>query len=580
MSNNKNNNRRIIILKQSKDLETSKLVKIAIYNIDTGIIDISLNGSTNSSIVFTLDYKKWTNNPKMMIQQAEELGIIDKQLQLLLKRLLNENAERILNTKQQRGQQERGQESQQEQQQQEPISFTEWSTKLTEKYSNLQKEILNLIPELWEPVEFALSIKAILKIHRITLPFAGIILGPPSSLKTATIELFRDTKDAYYTDNFSPKAWVTHNTAIPKDKLHEIDLLPKIKDKLFLTPELSPTFSKKEEELNEILGIWTRILDGNGYESDSGAQGHRGYNGEYMFVWIGAAVDIPRKVYKLLATLGPKLYFFRIKTVDKPEEYFLQQLQKESIDGDFRTKIDKIKTKLYKYLDYFDIKVKTDNENDDDNEDDNKNKNKEAQIKNHPDSEKVLLYIIRLAHLLRRLRGNVPVWDPKDSQGSDYGYTFPTLEDPNRAITQLRNLARGHALSQGRDYISLVDIPLLIKLVLSTASRERVIVFDHLLENDGLLDSTNIAEHLKVSKNTALKTMTELIVLGIGNRIALDNNNNNAFQIQLNPEFEWFLSPEFKKLREDFGKEYYNEYLAAKQAQREKREEEEDSENE
>ena len=53
----------------------------------------------------------------------------------------------------------------------------------------------------------------------------------------------------------------------------------------------------------------TGILDGHGYESDSGAHGHRGYAEEIMFVWIGAAVDIPRKVHKYLGTLGPKLYF-------------------------------------------------------------------------------------------------------------------------------------------------------------------------------------------------------------------------------------------------------------------------------
>ena len=126
---------------------------------------------------------------------------------------------------------------------------------LVEKYTNLQKEALDLIPELWEPTEFALSVRTILRIANITLPFAGIVLGPSGGLKTATVELYRNTSDTYYTDSFSAKSFVSHNTAVPKEKLVEIDLLPKIKDKLFLTPELSPTFCKKEDELNEILGI-------------------------------------------------------------------------------------------------------------------------------------------------------------------------------------------------------------------------------------------------------------------------------------------------------------------------------------
>ena len=54
-----------------------------------------------------------------------------------------------------------------------------------------------------------------------------------------------------------------------------------------MSPELSPTFSKKDDELIEILGIFIRVLDGKGYESDTGAHGHRGYVGEFMFVWLG-----------------------------------------------------------------------------------------------------------------------------------------------------------------------------------------------------------------------------------------------------------------------------------------------------
>jgi hypothetical protein len=44
-------------------------------------------------------------------------------------------------------------------------------------------------------------------------------------------------------------------------------------------------FSSRDDDLMEILGILTRILDGHGYESDSGAYGHRGYDEDIMFTW-------------------------------------------------------------------------------------------------------------------------------------------------------------------------------------------------------------------------------------------------------------------------------------------------------
>jgi hypothetical protein len=68
-------------------------------------------------------------------------------------------------------------------------------------------------------------------IFYITLHFAGIILGPSSSWKTAGIESLREFPTTYYTDSFTPKSFVSHNTGVSKKELERIDMLPKIKDK-------------------------------------------------------------------------------------------------------------------------------------------------------------------------------------------------------------------------------------------------------------------------------------------------------------------------------------------------------------
>ena len=141
---------------------------------------------------------------------------------------------------------------------------------------------------------------------------------------------------------------VSHSTAVKKEELAKIDMLPKIKNKFLLTPELSPTFAKKDDDLIEILGILTRILDGHGYESDTGAHGHRGYNEPMMFVWAGAAVDIPYKVHKYLGTLGPKLYFLRLPNNSHSEADYYNNL-----DIDFGDKLDRIRIALFDYLEWF-----------------------------------------------------------------------------------------------------------------------------------------------------------------------------------------------------------------------------------
>ena len=184
-------------------------------------------------------------------------------------------------------------------------SSEDWRSQLVTKYQNLKYVAHDNLPGLWDSLEFELAIQKILNIADCTLPFAGIVLGSSSSLKTVGIELFRKWHNVFYTDSFSAKAFVSHSTAVKKEDLPKIDMLPKIKNKFLLTPELSPTFAKKDDDLIEILGILTRVLDGHGYESDTGAHGHRGYNESMTFAWAGAAVDIPYKVHKYLGTLGP-----------------------------------------------------------------------------------------------------------------------------------------------------------------------------------------------------------------------------------------------------------------------------------
>jgi hypothetical protein len=156
---------------------------------------------------------------------------------------------------------------------------------LLEKYNYLKTVTVENIPHLWPGLEFALSVKTILNIKDCTLPFAGIILGPSSSNKTVAVEAFRDSPHTFYTDKFSPKSLVSHLSGMTEEQLRKIDLLPRLKNKFFLTPELAQMFSSRDDDLMEILGILTRILDGHGYESDSGAYGHRGYDEDIMFTW-------------------------------------------------------------------------------------------------------------------------------------------------------------------------------------------------------------------------------------------------------------------------------------------------------
>jgi predicted DNA-binding transcriptional regulator len=167
------------------------------------------------------------------------------------------------------------------------------------------------------------------------------------------------------------------------------------------------------------------------------------------------------------------------------------------------------------------------------------------------DDQDAIGIIIKLGKLLAHLRGVVPTWETRESQGLEYAYTFANIEEPDRAMVQLRNLARGHALSQGRNFLTMADIPLLINVVLSTASIERARIFNLLLEFGGTLTTSEIEQSLNVSDKTAKRTMAELKaieLISVG-EVESVHGGSPELQIKLFDQFKWFLSPEFKELR-------------------------------
>ncbi len=469
-------------------------------------------------------------------------------------------------------------------------SDKEWSyEELKIKYENLKEVTLKNLPELWPALQFTLTVKTILNIKGLDLPFIGIVLGPPSSMKSVAVDLFKGYKHTYYTDDFSPRAFVSHISGKTEKELRKVDLLPKMRNKHFLTPELSPMFSVKEDDLHHVIGRLTRIADGEGYSNDSGAQGHRGYEGKMLFVWTGAAVEIPYKVHKLLSYLGPKLYFFRIPFIEKTENEYFDRRQ-----DDFHIKRQLVKSALFEYLYYFEMNPNIIIEPEQDTEsmiwngdakdlDTNNEDGMLPKIEMHPEGDDPEAYrmIIRLAMMLAHLRASVQVWDA-GTQGSDYNYTFAHIEEASRAITQMYNFARGNALKQGRLSITIDDIPIVIHTVLSTASNERVKLCELLIEHKGILTTSIVCASLDISPPTARRTMTELKATKLVDDITGPEGYNFEMKIQLKSKFNWFLTDEFKKLKEQLfidinGYPLKEKYPPKKQEKQENTEQTEES---
>ena len=134
-----------------------------------------------------------------------------------------------------------------------------------------------------------------------------------------------------------------------------------------------------------------------------------------------------------------------------------------------------------------------------------------------------------LAVLLSHLRCDVQTW----REGSDIGYSPSLPEHPQRAAEILFNLAKGHALLYGRNFVTMEDIPIVVKTVLSTAQIDRVKIFSLLLANKGRsLSTSRITQSLNISPQTARRKMTEFKAIGLVDEENSGSNHELSIKIK------------------------------------------------
>ena len=404
---------------------------------------------------------------------------------------------------------------------------------IQQEYEKLVKIVGKYFPGKIRFLEACLSVKAIGLIDGITLPFCLILIAKPGSGKSTILYIIESLGNYYSTDNFTSKSFVSHIANVEKSKLKEIDLLPKIKNKTFITSELAPLFSAREENLVETIGALTKILDGKGYKSESGVHGQRGYDEDIFFTWIGAIVEIKSKIWNMIGFMGPKMYFLRMPSEINSVEDSRKNIIEHMKDKSYELKLQHVKEQAKTF---WEVVKEFANQKD----------GKVIWDESKNDSD-VLDRIVIVAQVLAKLRAFLPTKDTAGTSGSNYGYEQPIEEDPERASHQMYNLAKGHAIVCGRNYVVMDDLRVVLDVALSSASRDRVLLFELLLKS-GKLSTSQIMDGLKTGNDTALRKMKEFEVLGLVEKTKIPGTTKPEYIINLKKDYQWFLSDEFKSL--------------------------------
>lgn len=418
------------------------------------------------------------------------------------------------------------------------LSPEEYSQKLSNEFESLKQNIEKNFPNRSFAIVAGLSVKAQMQIEGITQPFTLIFMGNPSTHKSTILEIMGDLPDSYTSDSFTPRSFVSHSANVKKEELEKVDLLPKIRHKTLITPELAPLFSGNRDALMEFFGMLTRILDGRGFQSDSGVHGKRGYTGDYYFTWLGAVIEIPHRVWSLLGNLGPKIYFFRLPDDNKTGKEKANQIKIILKENSYVARLVSSKKSLKEFWSILNNrpekgKINWDFENDDDETFDR---------------------IIELAMVLSNLRATIPTWftSDGDSGGTNYNFETPIREDPSRASSALYNVARGHAVLCGRNYITKDDLAVVIPVALSSAPLARVDLFRLMIEHNGTLSTDKFMRLAHVSRATALKEIEKLTILGLVDKSKEEGVTKPIVTATLKSEYKWFLTPEFRTYWDEF----------------------------
>ncbi len=381
------------------------------------------------------------------------------------------------------------------------ISMKEWSEIIEANLSNTLY-----------PAKLCLAVVAQLLINDITNPFALVLVDVPSAAKTLTLDFFAGLPEiAYPTDKFSPASFVSHSANIKTENLKQIDLLPRIRYKTLIVRDMATVFSEKQDVLEEGLGVLTRVLDGDGYQRESGVHGGRGYSGEYPFMMLAASTPLRNKVWEVMGSLGARLFFFNTRQPDPSEEELIQQVSSSSLKEKRKVCLNATNNLLRALWNKYSEGIDWD-------------KSKDA--------EELKRMIAKTAIFLARLRGVAK--KSKEYENDDY---FIQVEKASRLNQLLYNFARGNAVINDRLQINQMDIGQALIIAVESAPPKRASFVMYLLRNGGKSNAAELETAIGVSRPTVLKLADKLIELKVISRDRENFGQTEATDFVLKEKF-------------------------------------------
>lgn len=379
----------------------------------------------------------------------------------------------------------------------------------------LKEIIIPYFPHIWFETKACLGTYTTISLKHLNGCPALDLVGDPADEKTTVLGFFYGHKNSYISDDFTARAFVSHSTNVKREELGDIDLLPKIKNKVLITPELAPLFECPKDKLIDNFATLTRVLDGEGLNRDTGAHGHRGYCGDYKFVWLGATTPLRASVWNVMGKIGNRKFFLNVSDKKRNDDDYIKMFSEMSYEEKMKICRGAVGNFLENHFKKYPVRsLEWDNKND-------------------------IFYlkeIIKYAKFLAQLRGTLMTW--KSEERGEYEYNFPVIEEPPRAINALYNFAKGHALIHDRTFLKSEDLEIVRRVCFSSMPHDRYEFLKLLSKHEGRLTTEVIQSELNCSDETARRTMKTFQILGVVEikNLPIGTGRPMSF-IEIKPEF-------------------------------------------
>src|SRR6185295_973495 len=309
-------------------------------------------------------------------------------------------------------------------------------------------------PYAHDVVELALATATSLPLYtkEHPAPIWLLIAGAPSSGKTEAVLLLRDAQNIKYLDAMTENSFVS-GYVDSKSGEGPKQLLPELDGKCLVIKDLTTIFSMREDKVKKILGDLQSIYDGE-YAKATGTIGLQSYQSTFAMVACVTPLAL-RKHHNYMSMIGGRFLVVRLSPLTDEERdtgydrAWDEVTKKQNLPKLRKLLLDQVSSLLSQPPS---LEMET------------------------PEQREQLN---RLALLLARGRGvflTEKVQDVNEDTGRDrYGYEIidVQIEEPYRALEQLRTLGRALARIHGRAAITHHELELLRRVVLSSVSSVR-----------------------------------------------------------------------------------------------------------